>query len=49
MIADPKSVSKVLGYSRNAMPAFTLKETELQSITAYILSYKENNAIKGKK
>jgi mono/diheme cytochrome c family protein len=49
MITDPKSVSKVLGYSRNAMPAFTLKETELQSITAYILSYKENNAIKGKK
>ena len=49
MITDPKSVSKVLGYSRNAMPAFTLKETELKAITAYILSYKENNATKGKK
>jgi mono/diheme cytochrome c family protein len=49
MITDPKSVSKILGYSRNAMPAFTLKETELKAITAYILSYKENNVTKGKK
>ena len=49
MITDPKGVSKVLGYSRNAMPAFQLKEEELQAITAYILSYKENNTTKGKK
>jgi mono/diheme cytochrome c family protein len=49
MITDPESVSKVLGYSRNAMPAFQLKEDELKSITAYILSYKENNTTKGKK
>ena len=47
MITDPKSVSKVLGYSRNAMPAFQLKEDELRAITAYILSYKENNDTKG--
>jgi len=40
MITDPKSVSKVLGYKRNAMPAFTLKEDELKAITKYILSYK---------
>ena len=49
MITDPRSVSKVLGYSRNAMPAFTLKEEELKAITAYILSYKEKNTTKGKK
>jgi len=48
MITDPKSVSKVLGYSRNAMPAFQLKEEELKAITAYILSYKESNTTKGK-
>ena len=47
MITDPASVSKVLGYSRNAMPAFTLKEDELKAITAYILSYKENNSTEG--
>ena len=40
MITDPKSVSKVLGYKRNAMPSFKLKEGELQAITQYILSYK---------
>ena len=44
MITDPASVSKVLGYSRNAMPPFKLTEEELQAITAYILSYKESNA-----
>jgi len=49
MITDPKGVSKILGYSRNAMPAFQLKEEELKAITAYILSYKENNTTKGKK
>ena len=49
MITDPKSVSKVLGYNRNAMPAFRLKEDELKAITAYILSYKEHNTTKGKK
>ena len=41
MITDPASVSKVLGYKRNAMPAFTLTAEELKAITAYILSYKE--------
>lgn len=40
MIVDPEAVSKTFGYSRNAMPAFKLKEEELRSITAYILSYK---------
>jgi len=47
MITDPASVSKLLGYSRNAMPAFTLKEDELQAITAYILSYREHNSTGG--
>ena len=41
MITDPAAVSKVLGYKRNAMPAFTLTEEELKLITAYILSYKD--------
>jgi mono/diheme cytochrome c family protein len=49
MITDPKSVSKTLGYKRNAMPAFTLKEDELKAIAKYILSYKETNATKGGK
>ena len=40
MITDPASVSKVLGYKRNAMPAFTLNEEELKAITSYILSFK---------
>ncbi len=40
MITDPASVSKLFGYKRNAMPAFTLKPEELKKITAYILSYK---------
>jgi len=40
MITDPKSVSKVFGYKRNAMPAFQLKEEELKAITEYILSFK---------
>jgi len=47
MITDPKAVSKILGYKRNAMPAFTLKEEDLKAITAYILSYKETNTSKG--
>ncbi len=46
MITDPAAVSKVLGYKRNAMPAFTLSEEELKLITAYVLSYKENNTSK---
>ena len=49
MITDPDGVSKVLGYSRNAMPAFTLTSSEMDSITKYILSYKENNATKADK
>jgi mono/diheme cytochrome c family protein len=42
MITDPASVSKVLGYKRNAMPAFTLKPEELKAITEYIMSFKES-------
>ena len=41
MITDPAAVSKVLGYKRNAMPAFTLTPAELKAITDYILSYKD--------
>lgn len=41
MITDPAAVSKVLGYKRNAMPAFELNEAELEAITDYIKSYKE--------
>jgi len=41
MIIDPKSVSKVLGYKRNAMPAFALSEKELTLISNYILSFKK--------
>jgi mono/diheme cytochrome c family protein len=40
MIADPEAVSKIFGYSRNAMPPFRLKEEELKAITEYILSFK---------
>lgn len=50
MITDPANVSKVFGYKRNAMPAFKLKEDELEAITKYILSYKpkDTNQTKGK-
>ncbi len=40
MITDPASVSKVLGYKRNAMPPFELNSNELEAITSFILSYK---------
>ena len=43
MITDPKSVSKILGYKRNAMPAFTLTEKELTLISDYILSFKSTD------
>ncbi len=43
MITDPKSVSKLFGYKRNAMPKLNLKPDELNAITAYILSFKDNN------
>jgi mono/diheme cytochrome c family protein len=51
MITDPASVSKILGYKRNAMPAFTLTPQELKAITDYIMSFKgvegsESNASK---
>ena len=46
MITDPQSVSRVLGYKRNAMPAFTLTEKELQLITSYILSFSPENTVK---
>ncbi len=49
MITDPEAVSKTLGYKRNAMPPFKLKEDELKAITEYILSYKDVNATKGSK
>ncbi len=48
MIADPKGVSKIFGYKRNAMPAFKLKEKELQAIVNYILSFKDLNNTKAK-
>ncbi len=40
MIVDPESVSKVLGYRRNAMPKLDLDAEELEAITRYILSFK---------
>jgi len=40
MIVDPVSVSKALGYTRNAMPKLDLSEGELEAIAAYILSFK---------
>jgi len=56
MITDPQTVSKQLGYRRNAMPPFRLSEGNLSAITHYILSYKpesnqtivqESNTTKG--
>ena len=44
MITDPKRVSKVFGYKRNAMPPFKLSEDELKAITEYILSFKPKDA-----
>lgn len=47
MIAHPREVSKALGYTRNAMPAFQLSDENLTAITNYILSYKlEKNSSK---
>lgn len=46
MITDPKSVSKILGYKRNAMPAFKLTDQELTLISDYILSYKSDESTK---
>jgi mono/diheme cytochrome c family protein len=46
MITDPVAVYKTLGYARNAMPPFVLKEDEMQAITAYVLSFKETNTTK---
>ena len=45
MITDAKSVSKVFGYKRNAMPSFQLSEDNLTAITNYILSYKSDNNV----
>ena len=39
-ILHPELLYKQLGYSRNAMPAFALSPEELNSITAYIQSFK---------
>jgi len=41
MITDPKSVSKIFGYKRNAMPKIKLSADELNQITEYILSFKK--------
>jgi len=49
MITDPASVSKALGYERNAMPKLKLTTKELDAITSYILSYKDTNTTKGTK
>ena len=46
MITDPASVSKVFGYSRNAMPPFKLTSDELDMITEYILSFKKTKEVK---
>ena len=46
MITDPASVSKVFGYSRNAMPPFKLTPDELDMITDYILSFKKTKEVK---
>ena len=46
MVTDPKSVSKIFGYSRNAMPKIKLTPNELDSITAYILSFKKTKIVK---
>ncbi|WP_425596375.1 c-type cytochrome [Nitratiruptor tergarcus] len=40
-ILDPKNMYKHLGYKRNSMPAFKLSPKELQSITDYIMSFKD--------
>ena len=40
MITDPKNVSKLFGYKRNAMPKIPLTNDELKAITKYILSFK---------
>ncbi len=48
MITDPQSVSKVLGYKRNAMPTLKLTPKELDAITNYILSFNPNSAFKPK-
>jgi len=45
MITDPKSVSKLFGYKRNAMPAFSLSDENLTAITNYILSFKPDENI----
>ncbi len=45
MITDPESISKILGYKRNAMPAFRLTSQELEAITAYILSFKPKSDV----
>jgi len=44
MIKSPKEVSKIFGYKRNAMPAFNLKEDELEAISNYILSFKPKDS-----
>jgi len=46
MITDPASVSKALGYERNAMPKLKLNEAELEAITRYILSFKPRKETK---
>ncbi len=43
MITAPDEVSKVLGYSRNAMPKLNLSDDNLTAITNYILLFKKDN------
>jgi len=43
MITDPKEVSKLFGYKRNAMPKLNLSDENLTAITNYILSFKSDN------
>jgi len=41
-IVDPKGTYKMLGYSRNSMPAFAdLKPDELEALADYILTFKD--------
>ncbi len=46
MITNPQAVSKLFGYTRNAMPAFPkMNPSELQAITDYILSFRPKPTI----
>ncbi|WP_456401521.1 c-type cytochrome [Hydrogenimonas sp.] len=41
-IVNPKGMYKILGYSRNSMPAFDdLKPNELEALADYIMKFKD--------